>query len=120
MPMKQETLEALNLLKTNLDNDHRVVLLKEKEKIMSEDLKANELSIKMKLASSKYDDDLNHFGFDSPFTVKSRQELHQIKLELDTLGVVKDYMDAFKEVRKLYEQIDEILFSSFKEKRKCK
>lgn len=117
--MKQETLEALNLLKTNLDNDSRVVLLKEKEKIMSADLKANELSIKMKLASSKYDD-LNHFGFDSPFAVKSRQELHQIKLELDTLDVVKDYMNAFKEVRKLYEQIDEILFSSFKEKRKCK
>ena len=42
MPMKQETLEALNLLKTNLDNDSRVVLLKEKEKIMSADLKANE------------------------------------------------------------------------------
>lgn len=120
MPMKQETLEALNLLKTNLDNDPRVVLLKEKEKIMSVDLKANELSIKMKLASSKYDDDLNHFGFDSPLATESRQELHQIKLELDTLDVVKDYMDAFKEVRKLYEQIDEILFSSFKEKRKCK
>lgn len=118
--MKLETLNEVKLLKESLDDDPRIKNLKEKELVMMNSSKAKELSNKMKLASSRYDDDLNRYGFDSPYVVPSRKELHNVKLELDTLDEVKEYMEAYKEVRELYNKIDEIIFSPYKDKRKCK
>lgn len=118
--MKLETLNEVKLLREYLDNDPRIKNLKEKESAMVNSPKAKELSSKMKLASSMYEDDLNRYGFDSPYVVPSRKQLHNIKLELDSLTEVKEYMEAYKEVRELYNKIDEIIFSPYKDKRKCK
>ena len=98
-------------LKKALDNDPRLVRLNELEKKMNNDEIVMSLAYKKDMAAVKYSDVLNHYSEDSVEAKNALKELHQAKLELDNNSLVREYLEAYKEVRELYEQINEILFS---------
>ncbi len=105
-------LKAENL-KELLEKDPRIMKLNELEKKMDEDEEVMALAYKKDMAAVKYSDALNHYKKDSKEAEEALKKLHQAKLELDNHPLVKEYLRAFKQVRELYDEINEILFKSF-------
>ncbi len=117
--MNEKTLKSLNEFLIALNNDERIIELKKKEENLSSK-EVEELSKKMNLASSLYEEDLSRYGFSSPLSIENRKKLHEAKLELDSNEKVKEYMRSYLKVKELYSKIDEIIFSSFRNKDKYK
>ena len=109
--MEKDVYQEAELLKEELDKDSRIIRLNELEKRMNEDETVMALAYKKDMAAVHYSDVLNHFSEDSEEAKKALQELHKAKLDLDNNPLVREYLAAYKEVRELYDQINEILFS---------
>lgn len=112
--MNEEIYQKAETLKEMLENDPRIIRLNKAEKRMDESEEVMALAYKKDMAAVKYSDTLNHFKEDSKEAQNALKELHQAKYNLDSHPLVKDYLKAFKEVRELYDEINKILFSSFK------
>lgn len=108
-------------LKDLLSNDERLILLNMLETKMNESEEVMALAYQKDLAVSAYSDALNHFAKDSEEIKKAQHDLHVKKEALDNYPLVKEYLKAYSEVRDLYFQINEILFSNLNLKQKeCK
>jgi len=101
-------------IKDLLDNDVRVSLLSEKEKIMENDIEAMKLAYLKDLRETEYSDSLKHFSQNSEEVKKAQKELFLAKEKLDLHQSVKDYLRAYKTVRELYHSINYILFDELK------
>lgn len=111
--MKQNIYLQAEQLKENIANDPRMIHLLELEKKMNENEEVMALAYKKDMAAVNYSDVLNHFSEDSEEAKKALKELHEAKLNLDQHPLVREYLNAYKEVRELYDEINEILFSNF-------
>ena len=111
--MEQSIYLQAEQLKEELSNDSRVVLLSKLEQEMNLNEEVMALAYKKDMAAVKYSDILNHFSEDSEEAQKALKELHQAKLDLDSHPLVKEYLKAFKDVRELYDEINNILFGNF-------
>ena len=100
-------------LKKEISNDPRVIRLNELEKEMNESEEVMALAYKKDMAAVNYSDILNHFSNESKEAQEALKVLHQAKFDLDNHPLVKQYLKAYKEVRELYGDINEILFSNF-------
>ena len=98
-------------LKDELLNDERVVLLNKLEKEMATNEEVMALAYQKDLAASNYSDALNHFGEESEEVKKAQHELFLKKEALDNHPLVRQYLKAYQEVRDLYFNLNEILFS---------
>ena len=108
-------------LKDLLTNDPRIVRLNELEKKMNGNKEVMALAYQKDLAVSEYSDALNHFAKDSEEVKKAQHNLHLKKEALDNHPLVREYMKAYSEVRDLYYQLNDILFSNLNLKMKeCK
>ena len=99
-------------LKDLLINDPRIIRLNELEKKMNESEEVMALAYQKDVAVSEYSDALNHFARDSEEVKKAQRNLHIKKEALDSHPLVKDYLKAYSEVRDLYYQLNDILFSN--------
>ena len=111
--MNKDIYSKAENLKELLSQDPRIIRLNELDKKMDEDEEVMSLAYKKDMAAVKYSDTLNHFSEDSEEAKKALKELHEAKLKLDNHPIVKEYMKAYIEVRDLYNEINEILFSNF-------
>ena len=111
--MTDELYLKVNHIKELLDKDPRVIRLNELEKQMDKNEEVMVLAYRKDNASTVYGDTLNHFGEDSPLTEKALKDLHEAKLALDNHPLVKEYLEAYKKVRELYDEINAILFANF-------
>ena len=111
--MEQNIYLQAEQLKENLANEPRVIRLLELEKKMNENEEVMALAYKKDMAAVNYSDVLNHFSEDSEEAKKALKELHEAKLNLDQHPLVREYLNTYKEVRELYDEINEILFSNF-------
>ena len=100
-------------LKEKIANDPRVISLNEIEKRMNESEEVMALTYKKDMAAVDYSDTLNHFPEDSKEAKEALKKLHEAKLNLDNHPLVKEYLKAYKEVRELYQNINEIVFGNF-------
>ena len=108
-------------LKDLLNCDERIVLLNDLEKKMNENEEVMALAYQKDLAVNEYSDALNHFASDSEEVKKAQHNLHLKKEALDNHPLVREYLKAYSEVRDLYYQINDILFSELNLKmRECK
>ena len=105
--------QEAGLLKEKINSDPRVLLLNELEKKMNEDEEVMALAYQKDVASSIYSDTLNHYSSESKEAEEALKKLHEAKYKLDSHPLVKEYLKAYQEVRKLYEEVNEILFSNF-------
>ena len=99
-------------LKDLLTNDQRIIRLNELEKKMNASEEVMALAYQKDVAVSEYSDALNHFARDSEEVKKAQHNLHLKKEALDNHPLVKDYLKAYSEVRDLYYQLNDILFSN--------
>ena len=108
-------------LKDLLTNDPRIIRLNELEKKMNESQEVMTLAYQKDLAVSEYSDALNHFSRDSKEVKNAQHNLHLKKETLDNHPIVREYLMAYIEVRDLYYQLNDILFSNMNLKMKgCK
>ena len=108
--MAKDIYETAYELKDLLSQDERIKRLNELEQKMNNDDEVIALAYQKDLAVSNYSDILNHFSEDSEEVKKVQKELYEKKLALDTHPLVRQYLDAYKEVRNLYIQMNALLF----------
>ena len=108
-------------LKDLLDNDERIIRLNKLENELNNNEEVMALSYQKDIAVSSYSDALNHFANNSEEMKKYQHDLFLKKEALDNHPLVKEYLNAYSEVRDLYFQVNEILFNDLslhqKEKR---
>ena len=108
-------------LKDLLTNDSRIILLNELEKKMNDSEEVMALSYQKDVAVSEYSDALNHFLEDSEEVRNAQHNLRLKKEALDNHPLVREYLKAYSEVRDLYYELNDILFSGLNLKMKgCK
>lgn len=110
-----ELYQKIEELKSLIENDERVIKLKEAEIKMNNSEEVQLLSYKKDLAASDYSDILNHFSRESETSKKYQKVLYENKKKLDEHPLVKEYMYWYIKVRDLYNEINEILFSHLEE-----
>ena len=108
--MKKDIYEIASELKDLLNEDERIKRLNILEEKMNNDHEVIALAYQKDVAASHYSDTLNHFSEDSEEVKKAQRELYEKKLALDTHPLVREYLDAYKEVRDLYIQMNALLF----------
>lgn len=111
--MMDDTYKIAEELKEQLENDPRVIHLNEVEDKLNNSQEVTLLVIKKDKANNEYNDILRHFDKGSDEAIKYQKILYSAKKELDEHPLVREYNAAYKEVRELYDQISDILFSSF-------
>ena len=99
-------------LKDLLTNDPRIIRLNELEKKMNENEEVMALAYQKDVAVTEYSDALNHFTKDSEEAKKAQHNLHIKKEALDNHPLVRDYLKVYSEVRDLYFELNDILFSN--------
>ena len=99
-------------LKELLSQDERVILLNKLEKEMNDNEEVMALAYQKDLAISNLSDAINHFGENSKEAKKAQHELFLKKETLDNHPLVRDYLKAYQEVRELYFNLNDILFSN--------
>ncbi len=98
-------------LKELLSSDERVILLNSLEKEMNDNEEVMKLSYKKDMEVSNLEFMMNHFSNESEEVKMAQKKLHEAKLELDNHPLVRKYLNAYSEVRDLYMNINEKLFS---------
>ena len=110
LDMTKDIYQIAYELKDSLLQDERVKRLNILEEKMNNDNEVMALAYQKDLAVSFYSDALNHFAENAKEVIEARKELHEKKLALDTHPLVREYLDAYKDVRDLYIQINSLLF----------
>ena len=99
-------------LKDLLSQDERVVLLERIEKEMNTNEEVMALAYQKDLAINNLSDAINHFGENSEEAKNAQHELFLKKEALDNHPLVRQYLKAYQEVRELYFNLNDILFSN--------
>ncbi|MEA5061246.1 MAG: YlbF family regulator [Erysipelotrichaceae bacterium] len=111
--MDEKILKLTVELKEELLNDQRIIELIKAEKAMEDDIEAEKLSYQKDLAASEYSDMIKIFGRESDEALRAQKKLYEVKKKLDSLPVVRNYLEKYKEVRNLYSDINKVLFDEF-------
>ncbi len=114
--MDKELLDKLYSLKNSIEDDPRVKNLNRLNDLLNENEDVIRLAYKMDTKSVAYEDAIKHFGEHSREAIAAQKELYIAKKELDSHPLVKEYNQAYKEVRLMYEEINKTLFKPFKSK----
>ena len=109
--MDKTIIEKAYELKKLLNEDERVKKLNSLEEKMNNDDQVILLAYKKDMAADKYAEMVRLFKDDSEEANNARKELSLAKANLDKNPLVMEYTKAFREVRKLYEEINAELFS---------
>ena len=117
--MNDSLMNSLEKLKEAIESDPRVLHLNELDKKLNDNEEVMKLAYKKDMALLSYEDSLKHFKEDSKEVGDAQKRLYEAKLSLDNHPLVKEYNEAYKEVRKIYSQINDELFNRFVIKHRC-
>ncbi|MCR4879719.1 MAG: YlbF family regulator [Bacilli bacterium] len=101
-------------LKKLLDLDKRFILLNEKEKAMESNEEVMSLSYNKDLKETYLSDLLKHYPSSSSEVKRANVELYRASEKLNSHPLVKEYLLAYKEVQKVLDEINLILFKDLK------
>lgn len=114
--MDKKLLDAIYSLKEGINQDSRILKLEELDKKLNVNEEVMILSYRKDVALDKYNEAIKLFGENSEEASAKQKELYEAKLNLDNHPLVKEYNQAYKEVRKLYNEINKALFKDFFDK----
>ena len=112
---RMDYLDLTYELKALIVNDERYLSLLEKEKEMEADEEVMALSYQKDVKEVELSDLLKHLPGDSEEVKKARLELYHASSKLDEHPKVKGYLEAYKKLEELLNEINEILFSDLKD-----
>lgn len=109
-----ELITLAHQLKETLEEDHRVVLLNQLDQQLNQNQTLLALSESYQRAQANYQAMWESYGDDSPHLLRARAELHQVKLQVDSHPLVRDYLKTYGQVREIYQTIQHKIFAPFK------
>lgn len=112
--MDEQIYFLINKLKNAIDNDDRIITLNKIEKEMNENEEVMLLAYKKDLATNEYSDLFKIYDENSDQVIASRNRLLEAKERLESHPLVKEYLKAYKEVRLLLIEVNNILFKDFR------
>ena len=112
--MDETLASSLSNLKEAIEKDPCVLRLNELDKKLNENEEVMKLAYKKDMALLRYEDMVKNFGENSKEANEAQKTLHEAKYNLDIHPLVKEYNQAYKEVRHIYDMINEELFNKFK------
>jgi hypothetical protein len=101
-------------LKETLEQDQRVVLLNQLDHLLNQNQTLLALSETYQRAQANYQSMWESYGDESPHLLRARAELHQVKVQVDSHPLVRDYLKAYGQVREIYQTIQQKIFTPFK------
>lgn len=101
-------------LKDHLESDERVLKLNELDQALNQNQTLLLLTETYQRSQNNYQSMWESFGDDSPQLLRARAELHQVKIQVDSHPLVRDYLKAYGQVRELYSKIQLEVFALFK------
>lgn len=113
--MNEKLLERISDFREELANDKRVLTLNHLEAKMEQNEEVMALAYQKDIKENTYNDSLRHFGPHSKEAKQAQKGLFEAKTRLDKHPLVRQYLLAYHDVRILYEEINNELFSPFKE-----
>ncbi|MDD4154570.1 MAG: YlbF family regulator [Bacilli bacterium] len=113
--MNQTLLEQIDTLKREIATDERLIVLNNIEKAMVENDELMRLAYKKDIAETNYNDALRHYAENASEVKEAQKHLFQAKSELEKHPLIREYLIAYREVRILYEEINDALFNPFKD-----
>lgn len=111
--MDEELEELTFKLKEAINKDKRIKELNEAEEAMNNSIEVSRLVMIKEQKVDDYNFMCSHFKDDSEEVIKARQALSEAKKNLESHPLVRTYLEKFKLVRELNEQINKKLFSFF-------
>jgi hypothetical protein len=111
--MEERLLTKINLLKKAIDTDLRVQKLNYINKLVNLDETLIILAYKRDCKETIYEDAIKHFGENSKEVEIAQKELYFAKKAVDEFPLSVQYNRAYKEVRLMYKQINDLLFKDF-------
>lgn len=111
--MEERILSLCKTLNAALKNDNNFLLLNKLENELNNNDEIMKLSYKKDIACSKYSDLLKIYKEDNEEVLKAQKELNNAKKELDSHPIVKEYLKAYAEVKKILFEVNKILFSDY-------
>ena len=109
-----EIIALAQALKETVEADERVRHLNTLDQQLNQHQTLLALSETYQRAQANYQAMWESYGDDSPHVLRARAELHQVKLQVDSHPLVRDYLKAYGQVRVLYQLIQEKIFAPFK------
>ena len=103
-------------LKELINKDERFLRLNEVEKELENNEEVMSLAYLKDRANDEYNDALRLFKEDSEEVRKARLKLKEAKEKLDTHPLTQKYLEAYKNVRDLLLEVNDILFGDIKKK----
>lgn len=103
-------------LKELINKDERFLRLNELEKELENNEEVMRLAYLKDRANDEYNDALRLFKEDSEEVRKARLKLKEAKEKLDTHPLTQKYLEAYKSVRDLLLEVNDILFGDIKKK----
>lgn len=101
-------------LKEILEQEQKVVLLNQLDLLLTQNQPLLILSESYQRAQANYQSMWESYGDDSPHVLRARSELHQVKIQVDSHPLVRDYLKAYGQVREIYQLIQQKIFTPFK------
>lgn len=114
--MDEKLYELTSELKKMMLNDQRFILLNKLETEISNNEEIMALSYKKDVAATTYSDLLKIYKEDAKEVESARKALYEAKLALDSHPLIVEYNKAYKEVRKVLDNINNIIFTDFTKK----
>lgn len=112
--MKEQTRRALSALRTALKEDSRILELDRLDAGLSSYPEILALSQKMKEVGERYYEISKRKGNEDEETRAAQHELYLAKKALDEAPEAREYMKQYAVVRRLYAEIDGILFGPYR------
>lgn len=114
MTEKDITMLAFSLA-DSIEKDPRVLALKKAEKAMEENDEVGRLAFAFDTAQTRYNDFLKIYSETSPEVQKAQKNLYLHKKALDEHPFVREYLSCYQEVRKMYDELQTVIFAPFNE-----
>lgn len=109
-----EIIALAQALKDTLEADERVKDLMQLDSQLNQQQTLLALTETYQRAQANYQAMWESYGDESPYVLRARAELHQVKLQVDSHPLVKAYLKAYGQVRLIYQTIQEKIFAPFK------
>lgn len=100
-------------LKTTLEQEPCVVRLESLNQALNKEQELLRLSEEFHALQLDYERLWELYGDEHPQLLSVQKKLHQLKLTIDTHPLVKTYLEAYRDVRHLYQRLQKDLFTPF-------
>lgn len=106
----QKIYDLVNELNESISSCSKITFLNKIEALMENDKEVILLVREKEKCETKYNDLLKIYPKENEYIINARKQLYLAKEKLDDHPIVKQYLKAYQEVRKMYHELNKTIF----------